>query len=145
MKLSFGESRNRFVSALIREDQQESLFAKSIDPNQPDEYLTQPFDIEYAVIKYVFRKKEGIVVNDIINDERFPYVIEGEELKNRQIICAPINSRHGIRGVIYADKSKLPLCEGDSISPPFEEQQLKLLILEKDVKEDMLPFALQVQ
>ena len=119
-------SANR-ACILLREDEQESLYAKSIDQNEPDKYSTEPFDIEYAVIKYVFRRKEGVLVNDILNDDRFPYVIEGEELKNRQIICAPIKSRYGIRGVIYADKSKLPLGDGDSVGPPFDEQQLKLL------------------
>ena len=112
---------------LIREDEQESLYAKSIDQNEPEKYTTEPFDIEYAVIKYVFRRKEGVVVNDILNDDRFPYVIEGESLQNRQIICAPIKSRYGIRGVIYADKSKLPVIDGDAAAPPFDEQQLKLL------------------
>ncbi len=113
---------------LIREDEQESIYAKSIDSDQPDGYSTTPFDIEYAVIKYVFRKKEGVVINDIANDERFSNVIDAEYLSQRQIICAPIKSRYGIRGVIYADRSKMPLKEGDSVGLPFDEQQLKLLI-----------------
>ncbi|MEM9412086.1 MAG: FHA domain-containing protein [Planctomycetota bacterium] len=116
------------VCILIREDEHENLYAKSLDSSQPDGFTSKPFDIEYAVIKHVFRKKEGVVVDDILEDERFPYVIEGESLRNRQIICAPIKSRYGIRGVIYADKSKVPRDEDDSIGPAFDEQQLKLLI-----------------
>lgn len=113
---------------LIREDEQETIFAKSIDPNSKDGYSSIPFNVEYSVIKYVFREKEGVVVEDILNDERFPNVFDRELHKDRQIICAPIKSRYGIRGVIYVDKTRLPLDEGDSIGPPFDEQQLKLLI-----------------
>ena len=113
---------------LIREDEKENIFAKSINLDQPGGYSVEPFDMEYGVIKHVFRKKEGVVVNDIENDDRFPSVIDREFLQDRQIICAPIKSRYGIRGVIYADRSKIRLNEGDSIGPPFDEQQLKLLI-----------------
>ena len=111
---------------LLREDDRESLISKSIDAQTTDKYSTEPFDFEHAVIKYVFRHKEGIVVNDIQNDDRFPFVLGREVLKDRQIICAPIKSRYGIRGVIYADKSRCTQTEGGS-NGPFDEQQLKLL------------------
>ena len=113
---------------LIREDEQETIFAKSIDPTSSDGYSKIPFNVEYSVIKHVFKEKDGVVVNDILNDERFPNVVDKEMHKDRQIICAPIKSRHGIRGVIYVDKTNQPLDENDSAGPPFDSQHLKLLL-----------------
>ena len=70
--------------------------------------LDQYNDISTAIINYVIRNKENIVLNDASNDERFsqdPY-IQGREIKS--ILCIPFMYKERLYGVLYLENRRVP-------------------------------------
>ena len=63
---------------------------------------------KYSVVDFVTRHQEGVLIQNILQDDRFADVTD-RKLEHREIICAPIKIRNEVRGVIYADRSIEPL------------------------------------
>ena len=117
----------------IREHDRETYVAKSMDADVECGYSSIPFDVHDAIIEYVKRLREGVVINgqNSLDPEFFADFDRELIAGNRnRIICAPIIGRNGVRGVIYAERivDENAQDQEDSTScQKFDAQQLKLL------------------
>jgi signal transduction histidine kinase len=59
--------------------------------------------ISRTIVDHVLREKQGILVSDAVNDQRFQAVQSVVRLGIREVICVPMKGRHGTLGVLYLD------------------------------------------
>ena len=88
-----------------------------VDTNGPVETISDTF-ISNSIVDYVKEHHEGVLSEDVLNDERFT----GESLCGfnvNTIMCAPMHGRQQLCGLIYMI--------GNQISHHFEQDDLMLL------------------
>ncbi len=59
--------------------------------------------VSRTIMEYVLREKQGILVSDAAQDERFQASQSLMHSGIREIICVPMKGRHGTVGVLYLD------------------------------------------
>jgi len=66
---------------------------------QPDEKLP----VSRTIMEYVLREKQGVLVSDATQDERFNTGQSIVRFGIREVICVPMKGRHETLGVLYLD------------------------------------------
>jgi signal transduction histidine kinase len=64
--------------------------------------------VSRTIMEYVLREKQGILVSDVSQDERFQSAKSIVHAGIREIICVPMKGRHETLGVLYLD-TRTPL------------------------------------
>ena len=98
-------------------DQDHVIPVAEIDSNGPVEMISDTF-ISNSIVDYVKEHHEGVLSEDVLNDDRFT----GESLCGfnvNTIMCAPMHGRQQLCGLIYMI--------GNQINHHFEQDDLMLL------------------
>lgn len=66
------------------------------------------FDVSRTIMDHVLRHKEGILVSDASQDERFSTGQSILRFGIREVICVPMKGRHETLGVLYLDTQSGP-------------------------------------
>jgi signal transduction histidine kinase/pSer/pThr/pTyr-binding forkhead associated (FHA) protein len=64
--------------------------------------------ISRTIMEYVLSEKEGILVSDVMQDERFNTTQSIVRHGIREVICVPMKGRHETLGVLYLDTHSTP-------------------------------------
>ena len=64
--------------------------------------------ISRTIMEYVLREKQGILVSDVMQDERFNTTQSIVRHGIREVICVPMKGRHETLGVLYLDTHSAP-------------------------------------
>jgi signal transduction histidine kinase len=99
---------------------------------QPSEKIP----VSRTIIDYVLAEKQGILVSDVMSDERFNTTQSIVRHGIREVICVPMRGRHQTLGVLYLDTHTTPrdivsaaIAAGDSTqTSKFTEDSLSLAI-----------------
>jgi signal transduction histidine kinase len=86
--------------------------------------------VSRTIMEYVLREKQGILVSDPTQDERFQAAQSIVHAGIREIICVPMKGRHETLGVLYLD-TRTPMREAVAALRPsgkFTEDHLALAI-----------------
>lgn len=87
--------------------------------------------ISHSIVEHVLHQKQGVICMDTLTDSRFSAAPSVVQLGIREAICVPLQGRHSILGVIYADHRSLQeLGETSSEQPPrkFSQDHLALMV-----------------
>ena len=82
--------------------------------------------VSRTVIEHVLTSKEGVLVRDAAEDERFR---GGESIvrhRIREVLCVPMRGRHDTVGVLFLDTSVVAGAAGEAVK--FTEDHLRLAI-----------------
>jgi len=90
----------------------------------------EKFDLSRTIVDYVLREKQGVVVSDASQDERFNTGQSIVRFGIREVVCVPMKGRHETLGVLYLDTRSTPR---EILSKPvpgskFTEDHLALAI-----------------
>lgn len=90
----------------------------------------EKFALSRTVMDYVLREKQGVLVSDAAQDERFSAGQSIVKFGIREVICVPMKGRHETLGVLYLDthSSARDLVERKSATGKFNEDHLALAI-----------------
>jgi signal transduction histidine kinase len=86
--------------------------------------------VSRTVMDYVLREKQGVLVSDATQDERFSAGQSIVRFGIREVICVPMKGRHETLGVLYLDtrSSARDLVERNNPTGKFTEDHLALAI-----------------
>jgi signal transduction histidine kinase len=89
----------------------------------------QRLSISRTIIEHVLRQRQGILVSDVLRDERFGAAQSIVRSGIREILCVPMKGRHQTLGVLYLDTSMpaTALAAG-RLTGKFTEHHLSLAI-----------------
>ncbi len=59
--------------------------------------------VSRTIMEYVLREKQGVLVSDALQDERFNTGMSIVKYGIREVICVPMKGRHDTLGVLYLD------------------------------------------
>lgn len=94
-------------------------------PVQPDEQL----HISHSIVDHVLQQKQGVVCMDTLADSRFAAAPSVVQFGIREAICVPLQGRHSMLGVIYADHRSLQMTnDGSSVTRKFSQDHLALMV-----------------
>jgi signal transduction histidine kinase len=95
-------------------------------PRDPQERM----NVSSTIIEHVQREKQGLLVSDAAQDERFAGGQSIVRFGIREVICVPMKGRHETLGVLYLDtlSSAGDLVARGSTTGKFNEDQLALAI-----------------
>jgi len=85
--------------------------------------------ISKTILDYVIQHNEGVLTSDAREDDRWKPAASILQMGIREAICAPMQGRYGVVGLIYIDTSLTPqriIQQGSSNK--FTEEHLKLMI-----------------
>ena len=68
----------------------------------------EKFPVSNTIMEYVLREKQGILVSDVMSDERFNTTQSIVRQGIREVICVPMKGRHETIGVLYLDTHSTP-------------------------------------
>ncbi len=90
----------------------------------------EKFDLSSTIVEHVLRQKEGVLVTDAAQDERFNTGQSIVRIGIREVICVPMKGRHETLGVLYVDTRSNPRDILDKPVPgsKFTEDHLALAI-----------------
>ena len=98
---------------------------------------SEKFPVSRTVVEHVLREKQGILVSDAMQDERFNTTQSIVRQGIREVICVPMKGRHETLGVLYLDTHSTPkdivtaaVASGDeeALTGKFSEDSLSLAI-----------------
>jgi signal transduction histidine kinase len=86
--------------------------------------------VSRTVMDYVLREKQGVLVSDATQDERFSSGQSIVRFGIQEVICVPMKGRHETLGVMYLDtrSSARDVLERNSVTGKFTEDHLALAI-----------------
>jgi signal transduction histidine kinase len=86
--------------------------------------------VSRTIMEHVLREKQGVLVSDASNDDRFSTVQSIVRFNIREIICVPMKGRHETLGVLYLDTrvSAQDLARLEDKQTKFTEEHLTLAI-----------------
>lgn len=86
--------------------------------------------ISHSIVDYVLQQKQGVICMDTMADSRFAAAVSVVQYGIREAICVPLQGRHSMLGVIYADHRALKSTnEGSSSSSrKFSHDHLALMV-----------------
>lgn len=93
--------------------------------SQDDERIV----LSKTILDYVMEKNEGVLTSDASGDERWNSAASILQAGVREAICAPMQGRHSLVGVIYIDTLTTPqhaIKTGKATK--FDEEHLRLLV-----------------
>src|SRR5205085_6403634 len=64
--------------------------------------------VSRTIMEYVLSEKQGILVSDVMQDERFNTTQSIVRHGIREVICVPMRGRHETLGVLYLDTQTTP-------------------------------------
>jgi signal transduction histidine kinase/pSer/pThr/pTyr-binding forkhead associated (FHA) protein len=90
----------------------------------------EKFDLSRTIVDHVLQEKQGVLVSDAAQDQRFS---SGESIVKfgiREVICVPMKGRHETLGVLYLDthSNARNLVTRKSATAKFTEDHLALAI-----------------
>ena len=118
--LDLGELLDRVLELLFRalEADRGCVLVKSADGGsfQPravrwrlkPPHPSEKFPVSRTVVEHVLREKQGILVSDAMQDERFNTTQSIVRQGIREVICVPMKGRHETLGVLYLDTHSTP-------------------------------------
>jgi two-component system, NtrC family, sensor kinase len=88
------------------------------------------FTVSRTIMEHVLKQKEGVLVSDAAQDERFSAGQSILRFGIREVICVPMKGRHETLGVLYLDTHTGPreLVAKESAAGKFTEEHLALAI-----------------
>jgi signal transduction histidine kinase/pSer/pThr/pTyr-binding forkhead associated (FHA) protein len=88
------------------------------------------FTVSRTIMEHVLKQKEGVLVSDAAQDERFSAGQSILRFGIREVICVPMKGRHETLGVLYLDTHTGPreLVTKESAAGKFTEEHLALAI-----------------
>ncbi len=91
----------------------------------PDERMS----ISRTIIDHVLQKGEGVITADAPADDRFGPAQSIVDYGIREAICIPLQGRHGILGVLYADaQASLETDDHGRLKSRFSKDHLMLMV-----------------
>lgn len=87
--------------------------------------------ISHSIVEHVLHQRQGVICMDTLADSRFSAAPSVMQLGIREAICVPLQGRHSILGVIYADhRSHEELGQDSTNQPPrrFSQDHLALMV-----------------
>lgn len=87
--------------------------------------------ISHSIVDHVLHQRQGVICTDTLTDSRFATAPSVMQLGIREAICVPLQGRHSILGVIYADhRSVQELGPEAAATPPrrFSQDHLALMV-----------------
>src|SRR5262245_2771246 len=118
--LDLGELLNRVLELMFRalEADRGCILIKNAETGQFQPKAvrwrvktTQPaekFPISRTIVEHVLKEKQGILVSDAMQDERFNTGQSIVKQGIREVICVPMKGRHETLGVLYVDTHSNP-------------------------------------
>jgi len=102
---------------------------KAIRWRNPED-AAEKIALSRTIMDYVLRDKQGVLVSDAANDERFSAGQSIVRYGIREAICVPMKGRHETLGVLYLDTHGAPgdIWRSDKLAGKFTEDHLKLAI-----------------
>lgn len=79
-------------------------FSKEADQAQAETSRSEAFLVSRTLLDHVLLHREGLLVNDTTMDSRFQQARSIVQNRVREILCVPMQGRHAIVGVLYADR-----------------------------------------
>ena len=89
----------------------------------------EKIDVSRTIVEYVLHEKQGILVTDAMQDERFSTGQSIVRFGIREVICVPMRGRHETLGVLYLDTQSTARDVVESQNPTggkFSEDHLAL-------------------
>ena len=118
---------DRGVIMLVNQDTGE--LEPAVSRNRKGVKTAEKLSISRTILDYVMQQKEGVLTSDAKDDERFDAANSIVRLGVREAICAPMQGRYGIVGVIYIDTFTPPgRVTAPRMGNKFSEEHLKLMI-----------------
>lgn len=86
--------------------------------------------ISHSIVDHVLHQRQGVICTDTLTDSRFSNAQSVMQLGIREAICVPLQGRHSILGVIYADHRGAQELGPDAAAPPrrFSQDHLALMV-----------------
>ena len=90
----------------------------------------EKFALSRTIVDYVLKEKQGVLVSDAAQDERFSSGQSIVKFGIREVICVPMKGRHETLGVLYLDtySNARTLAARKSATAKFTEDHLALAI-----------------
>ncbi len=90
----------------------------------------QKFTVSKTIMEHVLKEKQGVLVSDASQDERFNTGLSIVRFGIREVICVPMKGRHETLGVLYLDtySSARDLALRQTVLGKFTEDHLLLAI-----------------
>jgi signal transduction histidine kinase len=84
--------------------------------------------VSRTVVDHVLAKKEGVLVSDASEDERFRGGVSIAKHRIREVICVPMRGRHDTVGVLFLDTQASTAKAGGRDPVKFTEDHLRLAV-----------------
>jgi len=87
--------------------------------------------ISHSIVDHVLHQRQGVICTDTLTDSRFSAAPSVMQLGIREAICVPLQGRHSILGVIYADHRGVQELGPEAASAPqrrFSQDHLALMV-----------------
>lgn len=88
-------------------------------------------NISHSIVDHVLHQRQGVICTDTLTDSRFATAPSVMQLGIREAICVPLQGRHSILGVIYADHRSVQELGPDAAAMPprrFSQDHLALMV-----------------
>ena len=93
---------------LIRQVEGGSYQPRAVRWRLKPPHPSEKFPVSRTVVEHVLREKQGILVSDAMQDERFNTTQSIVRQGIREVICVPMKGRHETLGVLYLDTHSTP-------------------------------------
>ncbi|MBI1918869.1 MAG: GAF domain-containing protein, partial [Planctomycetes bacterium] len=93
---------------LIRNPETSRFQPKAVRWRVPPPSPTEKFPVSNTIMEYVLHEKQGILVSDVMSDERFNTTQSIVRQGIREVICVPLRGRHETIGILYLDTHSTP-------------------------------------
>ncbi len=122
---SIDADRGCFV---LREAESGALEPRAVRWRNPGN--KEKFEVSRTVMEHVLKEKQGVLVSDASQDERFSTGQSIVRLGILEVICVPMRGRHETMGVLYLDTQSTPqeVVKRQSPTGKFTEDHLSLAI-----------------
>ncbi len=87
--------------------------------------------ISHSIVDHVLHQRQGVICTDTLTDSRFSAAPSVMQLGIREAICVPLQGRHSILGVIYADHRSVQELGPEAAAAPqrrFSQDHLALMV-----------------
>jgi signal transduction histidine kinase len=93
---------------LVRQIDGNSFQPRAVRWRLKPPHPSEKFPVSRTVVEHVLREKQGILVSDAMQDERFNTTQSIVRQGIREVICVPMKGRHETLGVFYLDTHSTP-------------------------------------
>jgi signal transduction histidine kinase/pSer/pThr/pTyr-binding forkhead associated (FHA) protein len=128
LELIFGSVEADRGCVMLRQPEGTALEPRAVRwRREPDE--AERIDVSRTIVEYVLENKQGVLVSDAAQDERFSTGQSILRFGIREVICVPMKGRHETLGVLYLDtrSTARDVVARGSASGKFTEEHLSLV------------------